>query len=89
MWICTTTKASRKPPKTTQNCSENVWSEIHVCFCLVLPQFLFVCLFFVLTPKKTIKSRVFGYMDKIMELKISLHGQEESKAKSIKKQKTT
>ena len=41
-------KTSRKPKN--QNFSENVWSEAHVCFFLVLPSFFW--LFLVLTLKK-------------------------------------
>ena len=46
-----------KKPKN-QNCSENVWSEAHVCFFLVLPMFFFGFLL-VLTLKKLKKLKVF------------------------------
>ena len=42
-----------KKPKN-QNFSENVWSEAHVCFFLVLP-----CFFLVMTLKKLKKLKVF------------------------------
>ena len=48
-------KTSRKPKN--QNFSENVWSEAHVWFFLVLPRFFWF--FLVLTLKKLKKLKVF------------------------------
>jgi len=57
-------KNSRKPKKTKkQNFSENVWSEAHVCFFLVLPSFF--CFFLVLTLKKLKKLKVF-FLDQMI-----------------------
>ena len=53
-----------KKPKN-QNFSENVWSEAHVCFFLVLPRFFFV--FFGHDLEKTKKTQgFFGFLDKLM-----------------------
>ena len=52
-----------KKPKN-QNFSENVWSEAHVCFFLVLPSFFLV--FLVMTLKKLKNSRFFCFFDKLM-----------------------
>ena len=54
----TKSKNLEKTKKTkNQNVSENVWSEAHVCFFLVLPSFF--CFFLVLTWKKLKKLNVF------------------------------
>ena len=59
-------KTSRNPKKQKkQNFSENVWSEAHVRFFLVLPSFFF-CFLLVLTLKKLKKLKVFCFLDKMM-----------------------